>query len=135
MFLSIEKPLQQLLVDYTNKLEKFKESVTMKDFMKLIKEKRDLHGNHKIIELKTRNFWGEVTLKKFEKVAKLIFQSLYDCAAQIRIEDGCICVSWAIPNIDTSVSVTVSRDLLQVIGVISLKIRYYMRDLMKGVIS
>ena len=122
MFLSDEKPLQQLLVDYTNKLENFKESVMMKDLMKLIKEKRDLHSNHKIIYLKTRNFWGEVTLKKFEKLAKLIFQNLYDCAAQIRIEDGCICVSWVIPDIDTSILDTVSPDLLKVMGVIFLKI-------------
>ena len=47
MFLSYEKPLQQLLVNYTNKLEKFKESVIVKDLMKLIKEKRDLCGNQK----------------------------------------------------------------------------------------
>ena len=121
-FLSNEKPLQQLLVDYTNKLEKFKESMIMKDLMKLIKENRDLCGNHKIIQLKTRDFWGKVPLSKFERLAKLIFQNLYDCAAQIRIEDGCICVSWVIPYIDTSVVVTVSPDLLKVVGVISLKI-------------
>ena len=122
MFLSDEKLLQQLLVDYTNKLEKFKESIMMKDLMKLMKEKRDLCGNHKIIELKTRDFWGSVVLNKFVRLAKLIFQNLYDCAAQIRIEDGCICVSWVIPDIDTSVLVTVSPDLLTVVGVISLKI-------------
>ena len=121
-FLSNEKCLVQLLVNYTNKLEKFKESVKVKDLMMLIKEKRDLCGNHKIIQLKTRNFWGKFTLHKFEKLAKLIFQNLYDCAAQIRIEDGCICVSWVIPDIDTSVLVTVSPDLLKVVGVISLKI-------------
>ena len=122
MFLSNEKPLQQLLVDYTNKLEKFKDTVMMKDLMKLIKEERDLCGSYKIIELKTRDYWGAVVLNKFEKLAKLIFQNLYDCAAQIRIEDGCICVSWVIPDIDTSVVVTVSPDLLRVVGVISLKI-------------
>ena len=122
MFLSDEKPLQQLLVDYTNKLETFKESTMIKDLMKLIKEKRELCGNHKIIELKTRDYWGAVVLNKFERLAKLIFQNIYDCAAQIRIEDGCICVSWVIPDIDTSVLVTVSPDLLKVVGVISLKI-------------
>ena len=121
-FLSNEKPLQKLLENYTNKLEKFKESMMMKDLMKLIKEKRDLCGNHKIIELKTRDFWGSVKLNKFEKLAMLVFQNLYDCAAQIRIEDGCICVSWVIPDIDTSVLDTVSPDLLKVVGVISLKI-------------
>ena len=122
MFLSNDKPLQQLLVDYTNKLEKFKKSVMIKHLMKLLKEKRDLCGNHKIIKLKTRDFWGAVVLNKFERLAKLIFQNIYDCAAQIRIEDGCICVSWVIPDIDTSVLVTVSPDLLKVVGVISLKI-------------
>ena len=122
MFLSNEKPLQQLLVDYTNKLEKFKESVMMKDLMRLIKEERDLCGNHKIIQLKTHDFWGTVTLNKFERLVKLIFQNLYDCTAQIRIKDGCICFSWVIPDIDTSVLDTVSPDLLKVVGVISLKI-------------
>ena len=122
MFLSNEKPLQQLLVDYTNKLDKFKESVKIKDLMKLIKEKRDLYGNQKIIHLKTRDFWGKVPLSKFERLAKLMFENLYDCAAQIRIEDGCICVSWVIPDIDTSVLDTVSPDLLKIVGVISLKI-------------
>ena len=122
MFLSNEKPLQQLLSDYTNKLEKFKESVKIKDLMKLIKEKRDLCGNHKVVQLKTRDFWGNVTLRKFERLAKLIFQNLYDCAAQIRIEDGCICVSWVIPDVDTSAFVIESPNLLKVVGVISLKI-------------
>ena len=122
MFLSNEKPLQQLLVDYTNKLEKFKESVIVKDLMKLIKGKRDLCGNHKILQLKLRDFWGKVILKRFERLTKLIFDNLYDCTAQIRIEDGCICVSWVIPYINTSVLVTVSPDLLKVVGVISLKI-------------
>ena len=122
MFLSNEKPLQQLLVDYTNKLEKFKESVMMKDLMKLIKEERDLCGNHKILQLKTHDFWGSVLLNKFEKLVMLIFQELYDCAAQIRIEDGCICVSWVIPDIDTSVLVTVSPDPLKAVGVLSIKI-------------
>ena len=74
MFLSNEMPLQQLLVDYTIKLEKFKESVIVKDLMKLIKEKRDLCGNHKIIQLKTRDFWGKVPLSKFERLAKLILK-------------------------------------------------------------
>ena len=110
MFLKNQKHLQQLFADYANKLEKFKESVVVKDLMKLIKEKRDLYGNHKIIELKTRDFWGKVPLNKFERLAKLIFENLYDCAAQIRIEDGCMHVSWVIPDIDTSVLVTVSPD-------------------------
>ena len=122
MFLSNEKPLQQLLVDYTNKLEKFKESVVVKDLMKLIKEKRDSCSNHKIVQLKVHDFWGKVILKKFERLAQFIFDNLYDCAAQIRIEDGCICVSWIIPDIDASELVTVSPDLLKVVGVISLKI-------------
>ena len=121
-FLSNEKPLQELLENYTNKLEKFKESMMMKDLMKLIKEKRDLWGNHKIIKLKTRDFWGKVMLSKFERLVKAIFQELYNYAAQIRIEDGCICVSWVIPDIDTSVLDAVSPDLLKVVGVISLKI-------------
>ena len=121
-FLSNEKPLQQLLENYTNKLEKFKKSTKIKHLMKLIKETRDLCGNHKIVELKTRDFWGNVTLKKFDRLANLIFENLYDCAAHIRIKDGCICISWVIPDIDTSVLVTVSPDVLKVVGVISLKI-------------
>ena len=123
MFLSNEKPLQQHLVDYTNKLEKFKKSVTVKDLMNLIKEKRNLCGNYKTVQLKTRDFWGEVPLSKFERLAELIFENLYECAAQIRVEDGgCICVSWVIPDIDTGVLDMVSPDLLKVLGVISLKI-------------
>ena len=121
-FLSNEKPLQQLLKSYTDKLANFKESAKIKHLMKLIKEERDLRGNHRIIELKTTDFWGNVTVKKFERLARLIFENLYACAAQIRIEDGCICVSWVIPDIDTSVLDTVSPDLLKVVGVISLKI-------------
>ena len=121
-FLSNEKPLVQLLKNYTKKLETFKTSVKIKHLMKLIKEERDVCGNHKIVELKTRDFWGNVTLKKFDRLAKLIFENQYDCAAQIRIKDGCICVSWVIPDIDTSVLVTVTPDFLKVVGVISVKI-------------
>ena len=64
---------------------------------------------------------GNVTLKKFDRLAKLIFENQYHCTAQIRIKDGCICVSWIIPDIDRSVLVTVSPDFLKVVGMISLK--------------
>ena len=55
-FLSNEKPLQERFKSYTDKLEKFKKSAKIADLMKLIKEKRNLCGNHKIVELKTLDF-------------------------------------------------------------------------------
>ena len=124
-FFSDDKPLRQVFDEYTQKLESFKQSAKMKELMRLITEKRVILGKYRILKLKLLEYWGQVTMKKFEKVVNAVFNDLYHRAAQIRVDEGCICVSWVIPDIDTSTVVSMideSRCFLRAIGVISLTI-------------
>ena len=63
----------------------------MKDLMRLIKEKRDLHGSHKGVEIKLCTFWGKI---KFEMFANVVFLESYNFHVQIRVVDGRICIAY-----------------------------------------
>ena len=97
-FLRNEKPLQQHLQEYLKKLEKFKKSAKLKDLMKLIKEKRELYGSHKVVEIKLHGIWFKSTLQRFERLAKVVFEGIYQHLVQIRVTKGCVCASWVIPK-------------------------------------
>ena len=76
-----------------------------------------------IVKLKVREFWGSVTLKKFEKFASDILETLYKCVSQIRVEKGCICISWVIPKGKAFKPIMPqSLEFIRVIGVVSLHI-------------
>ena len=119
-FLSNVKPLQQHFQEYLKKLEEFKKSAKLKNLIKLIKEKRELYGSHKVVEIKLHSLWGEITLQRFERLAKVVFEETYQHLVQIRVTKGCVCASWIIPK---SIHVKPkSHNLMRTLGIISLKI-------------
>ena len=79
--LSTEINLQKLTADYTDELEKFKNSEKMKDLMKQIKDK-----NQKTVVLKTCDSGHRTTLKQFEKLANSTYENLYHRDGHIRVQ-------------------------------------------------
>ena len=95
----------------------------MIELVDFIKEKQIVAGNNKTMQLKVREFWSHFTLKQFEKVANEILGTLYAVLSQMRVAKGCICISWVIPDIDTTKLVPDhSVELVRIVGVISLHI-------------
>ena len=122
-FLSNDMQLKQVFKDYTTQLKKFKKLAKMKDLMRLIKEKRELHGRHKVVEIKLRTFWGRINIQKFERVAKVVFIESYKLHVQIRVVDGCICVSWTVPDVYKCTGALLNdKNVMRTLGIISLKI-------------
>ena len=99
----------------------------MKDVMRLIKEKRDLHGSHKGVEIKLRSFWGIINIQKFERFTKVVFLESYNFHVQIRVVDGCISVSWIVPDLYKRTDALLNdksklHNFMRTLGIISLKI-------------
>ena len=98
-FLSNDMHLKHVFKDYTTQLQKFKKLAKMKDLMRLIKEQRELHGSHKVVEIKLHSFWDKITIQRFERITRVVFLESYKLHVQIRVVDGCICVSWIVPDV------------------------------------
>ena len=86
-------PLKQVFKDYTTHLQGFK---------KVSKGERDQSKSNEsfMLEIKLHSFWDEITIQKFETVARVVFLESYKLHVHIRVVDGCTCVSWIVPDLD-----------------------------------
>ena len=110
-------------MNFEKAVNNFESSAKMIQLVDLIKEKQVIIGGDKIVKLKVRKFWEDITVKQFVKVANEILGTLYDVMSQISVGKGCICISWVIPDIDTTKLVPDhSVEFVRIIGVISLHI-------------
>ena len=122
-FLRDDHELRQAIIGYDADVEKFMESTPLKALMCTITENQNATEESLIVKLKVREFWGSVTLKKFQKFASDILETLYECVSQIRVGKGCICISWVIPKGKASKPIMPqSLEFIRVIGVVSLHI-------------
>ena len=122
-FLKKNRMLLKQMADYTKAVEQFKSSVKMIHLVDLIKAEQITSGRCKVVKLKVQEFWTQFTMKKFEKVINEILETLYELASQISVRKGCICVSWVVPDLDRTNSITPQpMEFLKVIGVISLHV-------------
>ena len=127
-FLPNERLLHEELDSYTERLEAFKDQTKVIDLMKMIKGKRDAPGGPRLITLKLKNFWGKVTLRKFERLSRMAFHKMYRRMAHLRITEGCICATWVIPNItDATTALLISdsvksSEFMVAVGVLLLQI-------------
>ena len=121
-FLKQNQKLRKKMKNYKKEIEKFKSFAKMEHLVDIIKTKRSSRSNHKTMKLKVREFWGKVTMKKFEEVMNEILETLHEGVSYVSVVKGCLCVSWIVPDTHTSKMFTPSLELLRVIGVISLHI-------------
>ena len=120
---SKDHPVQRQLTGYIRLLDKFKSSAEMKHLVYLLKQQQTVNSGHKLVELKVREIWSSFTLKKFEKVLRAILKTKYSYTSQMTVEEGCICISWVIPDIHTSKLIQPQPlEFLKIIGVVYLHI-------------
>ena len=118
-----DEMLQEQLEKFQEDTDRFKSSTEMIELAKIVKKTQANISEGKIVKLKLRSFWEDVTVKQFEKAASKILGTLYDLKSQIRVDEGCICISWVIPDIDTTKLVPDhSLEFIRIIGIISLHI-------------
>ncbi len=124
-FLNENKKVSKHLKEYERQLQQLKDSTSLRNLMQQIHEKRETSQNQQTIKIKLQEFWGPVRLQKFEQVCRQIFKLLYQYLINIKVDEGCIQVSWIINNthysqiVDTIQSLS---DVLPIIGVMSVSI-------------
>ena len=122
-FFDKDHPVQRQLTEYIELLDKFKSSAKMKHLVHLLKQQQTVKSGHKLVELKVREFWSSFTVKKFEKVLRAILKTKYSYTSQMTVEEGCICIRWVIPDMDTSKLIQPQPlEFLKIIGVVYLHI-------------
>ena len=100
----IGNPLKQQLEEYESKLEEFTKSAEIS----LLKEVEFLNQssseNMPKVIFKFAGFWPSVTIKRFQRFVDYVFEANSSALTQIRVKQGCICVTWyarksAIPSL------------------------------------
>ena len=115
--------LRKKITDYEDQVDQFKSCAKMIELVDLIKAKQITTDKHKTVKLKVRQFWTNFTVKQFENIMNRILKTLYKLASQISVKEGCICVSWVVPDLDIADLITPQpMDFLKIIGVISLHV-------------
>ena len=115
--------LQKKIADYERQVGWFKSSAKMIELVDLIKAKQTTTDRHKTVRLKVRKFWSHFTVEQFENIMNKILKTLYKLGSQISVKEGCICVSWVVPELDMADLITPQpMEFLKMIGVISLHV-------------
>ena len=115
--------LREKIADYENQVDRFKSSAKMIELVDLIKAKQTTTDKHKTVRLKVREFWSHFTVKQFENIMNRILKTLYKLGSQISVKEGCICVSWVVPDLDIADLITPQpMEFLNTIGVVSLHV-------------
>ena len=86
---------------YIERLEEFKSSCTIKDFMDDISAKAKqvtLNGKFQIVTLQLVE-WEEMTMHNLEQLLHYLFKNNADLFNHIRIEPGSVHVSWLVPSV------------------------------------
>ena len=89
----IGEPLKQQLNEYERQLEEFKESTRL-DLLKEIEPQSSPSAGAPQVIIKLAGCWQQVTISRFERLVKHIFKENAIDLANIRVEFGCICVTW-----------------------------------------
>ena len=91
----IGQPLKQRLEDFEERLEKFTETTKM-NILTMIEAQHpaaNITALPKVV-LKLNGRWLNVTIQRFQELVQGIFGELSRSLSHIRVENGCICVTW-----------------------------------------
>ena len=115
--------LQREFIRYEKLYKEFEKSAKMKELKQLILHSQEVVGKGKPVRLKLRGHWGERSLKNFNRFLRSIMSDVK--CAKLRVTEGCICVSWEVPNVPSSEIIKPlarSAEFMSAIGVLSLKV-------------
>ena len=75
------------------------------------------------MEIKLHSYWDKITIQRFERFARVIFLESYKLHVQIRVVNGCMCVSWIVPDVYRCTDALLNdKNVMRTLGIISLKI-------------
>ena len=119
-----DESLMEQLSGYRKNVDAFKSSSEMRELMQVLKKQTNIPLRAKIVKLKVREFWNDITMKEFEKVIKKIMLKVYMCGSQVTVGEGCVAVSWVVPDqaVDKSDLLNEGSETFKIIGIISLHI-------------
>ena len=89
----IGEPLKQQLEEYERQLEKFKESTSMALLKEIEPQSSPSAGAPQVI-IKLAKCWQSVTIRRFERLVKHIFEENSTSLTNITVKSGCISVTW-----------------------------------------
>ena len=115
--------LQREFIRYEKLYKEFEKSAKMKELKQLILHSQEVVGKGKPVRLKLRGHWGERLLKNFNRFLRSIMSDVK--CVKLRVTEGCICVSWEVPNVPSSEIIKPlarSAEFMSAIGVLSLKV-------------
>jgi ankyrin repeat protein len=111
---------------YVQKNEDFANSTEMKDLVRSINASRHLTASDRIlVTLKLAGFWPKVTLKRFRKLLELFFPEKTSLFSRLTVTDGCIQVSWYVPQREKMDLIRLATDklnLVETLGILQIKI-------------
>ena len=109
--------LQNDFNTYSSDFEQFCNSNVLEN----LKQKLDKVPKGRRISLKLTRRWDKTSVKDFQVLIQVLFHEKY--LNKMTVQEGCICVSWIIPEVDTSKivkDVAYSPDFMKAIGVLLL---------------
>ena len=89
----IGEPLKHQLEEYERQLEEFKESTSM-DLLKEIEPQSSPSAGAPQVIIKLAKCWERVTIRRFERLVKQIFEENSTSLTNITVKSGCISVTW-----------------------------------------
>ena len=123
-FLNDNASLKRRLAEYKTRINAFENSTKMRKLMRLLKKKRQVTpSGSKVVKLKVREYWNDVTLDKFRRVIRRIMSKVYRHGAHIEIDKGSLAISWIVPDkLVNKSDIQIQDVVFQIIGVLSLHI-------------
>ena len=120
----IGEPLKHQLEEYEHQLEEVKESTSMALLQEIGPQCSPNVGAPQVT-IKLANCWLEVTINRFHKFVEQIFKERSIALAHIRVEKGCICVTWfarksAIPSLITQAQER--TEFMRLVGVLRVSV-------------
>ena len=116
--------MKHQLEEYEHQLDDFKESTSMSLLQEIGPQCSPSVGLPQVT-IKLAKCWQRVTIKRFQRLVEQIFKENSTALANIRVETGCICVTWlarksAIPSLVAQAQE--KTELMQLVGVLRMSI-------------
>ena len=119
------------IAKFIEEVEKFKSSTSIKSLLQVVLKVANEVSGYVII--KVEKYWGDRTIKQFEKMVKSLFRKYFKYFTQMQVTDGCYCISYTVHkhyaaclHIDLP-----TNTFLTLIGIISIYIdgtNYFQRE-------
>ena len=82
------------IAKFIEEVEKFKSSTSIKSLLQVVLKVANKVSGYVII--KVEKYWGDATIKQFEKMVKSLFRKYFKYFTQIQVTDGCYCISYTV---------------------------------------